>query len=186
MPEWVQQVLPKTKIDDLVFSKYEKQLLKKIVEQFRALKKPGFDLDHDRKKGVKTLFSGTNQIGKTLAAEVLANELQLELFRIDLSALISKYNGETEKNLRSIFEAADKGGDILFFDEADALFGKRTEVSNSHNRYRNIDVNILLEKMEEFRVLCILATDKEKCIDAASMRRFNFIVNFPFHKDPPK
>ena len=115
-----------------------------------------------------------------MAAEVIANELNLNLYRIDLSAVVSKYIGETEKNLRRVFDAAEDGGVILFFDEADALFGKRSEVKDSHDRYANIEINYLLQRMEAFRGLAILATNMKSALDQAFMRRLRFIVNFPF------
>ncbi len=115
-----------------------------------------------------------------MAAEVIANDLQLNLYRIDLSAVVSKYIGETEKNLRKLFDAAEQGGAILFFDEADALFGKRSEVKDSHDRYANIEINYLLQRMEAFRGLAILATNLKTALDPAFMRRLRFIVNFQF------
>jgi SpoVK/Ycf46/Vps4 family AAA+-type ATPase len=115
-----------------------------------------------------------------MAAEVIANDLRLNLYRIDLSAVVSKYIGETEKNLRRLFDAAEDGGAILFFDEADALFGKRSEVKDSHDRYANIEINYLLQRMEAFRGLAILATNMRSAMDTAFTRRLRFIVNFPF------
>ena len=114
-----------------------------------------------------------------MAAEVIANDLRLNLYRIDLSAVVSKYIGETEKNLRRLFDAAEDGGAILFFDEADALFGKRSEVKDSHDRYANIEINYLLQRMEAYRGLAILATNMKSALDPAFMRRLRFIVNFP-------
>ena len=126
--------------------------------------------------GISALFAGDSGTGKTMAAEVLANQLRLDLYRIDLSAVVSKYIGETEKNLRRVFDAAEDGGAILFFDEADALFGKRSEVKDSHDRYANIEINYLLQRMEAYRGLAILATNMKKaprhCIHApAPLRR---------------
>ena len=115
-----------------------------------------------------------------MAAEVLAHELGLDLYRIDLSAVVSKYIGETEKNLRRLFDAAEDGGAILFFDEADALFGKRSEVKDSHDRYANIEVNYLLQRMEAYRGLAILATNMKDALDPAFLRRLRFVVDFPF------
>jgi SpoVK/Ycf46/Vps4 family AAA+-type ATPase len=130
--------------------------------------------------GISALFAGESGTGKTMAAEVIANELHLDLYRIDLSAVVNKYIGETEKNLRRLFDAAEDGGMILFFDEADALFGKRSEVKDSHDRYANIEVNYLLQRMESFRGLAILATNMKSSLDQAFMRRLRFVVNFPF------
>jgi SpoVK/Ycf46/Vps4 family AAA+-type ATPase len=115
-----------------------------------------------------------------MAAEVLARELGLLLYRIDLSAVVSKYIGETEKNLRKLFDAAEDGGAILFFDEADALFGRRSEVKDSHDRYANIEVNYLLQRMESYRGLAILATNMKSALDSAFVRRLRFIINFAF------
>nr|WP_206602808.1 ATP-binding protein [Leptolyngbya ohadii] len=115
-----------------------------------------------------------------MAAEVIANDLQLHLYRIDLSAVVSKYIGETEKNLRRLFDAAEAGGAILLFDEADALFGKRSEVKDSHDRYANIEINYLLQRMESYRGLAILATNLKNALDTAFLRRLRFIVDFPF------
>jgi SpoVK/Ycf46/Vps4 family AAA+-type ATPase len=115
-----------------------------------------------------------------MATEVLANELQMDLFRIDLSQVVSKYIGETEKNLRRLFDAAEDSGAILCFDEADALFGKRSEVKDSHDRYANIEVNYLLQRIESYRGLAILTSNMKAALDSAFTRRLRFIVNFPF------
>src|SRR6266581_7594059 len=129
----------------------------------------------NRGLGINALFAGESGTGKTMAAEVIANSLHL-----NLSAVVSKYIGETEKNLRRLFDAAEDGGAILFFDEADALFGKRSEVKDSHDRYANIEINYLLQRMESYRGLAILATNMKSVLDTAFMRRLRFIVNFPF------
>src|SRR5947209_9967836 len=134
----------------------------------------------NRGLGISALFAGESGTGKTMAAEVKANQLRLNLYRIDLSAVVSKYIGETEKNLRRMFDAAENGGAILFFDEADALFGKRSEVKDSHDRYANIEINYLLQRMEAYRGLAILATNMKSALDTAFLRRLRFIVNFPF------
>ena len=125
------------------------------------------------------LFYGDRGTGKTMAAEMLARKLGLELHRVDLSGVVSKYIGETEKNLRKLFDEAEKGGWILFFDEADALFGKRSAVKDSHDRYANIDTNYLLERMEAYAGIVILATNRRTNIDPAFLRRIRFIVEFP-------
>jgi ATPase family protein associated with various cellular activities (AAA)/winged helix domain-containing protein len=130
--------------------------------------------------GISALFAGESGTGKTLAAEVIAGELELNLYRIDLSAVVSKYIGETEKNLRRLFDAAERGGTILFFDEADALFGKRTEVKDSHDRYANIEVNYLLQRMEAYQGLAVLATNMKASLDHAFTRRLRFVIDFPF------
>ncbi|MEI8021196.1 MAG: ATP-binding protein, partial [Schlesneria sp.] len=125
------------------------------------------------------LFSGESGTGKSTAAEVLANDLELDLYRIDLSAVIDKFIGETEKNLRRLFDAAEAGGVVLFFDEADALFGKRSEVKDSHDRYANIETNYLLQRLESFRGLAILATNLKSNLDSAFLRRLRYVINFP-------
>ena len=117
-----------------------------------------------------------------MAAEIIANELKLDLWRVDLSMVVSKYIGETEKNLNKIFKDAEELDTILFFDEADALFGKRSEVRDSHDRYANIEINYLLQKMEEYEGIVILATNTHENIDYAFLRRINFTVEFPFPK----
>jgi len=140
----------------------------------------GFAARGERGLGISALFAGASGTGKTMAAEVLANDLQLDLYRIDLSQVVSKYIGETEKNLRRVFDAAEEGGAVLLFDEADALFGKRSEVKDSHDRYANIEVSYLLQRMESYRGLAILTTNLKTAVDTAFMRRLRFIIEFPF------
>jgi AAA+ superfamily predicted ATPase len=135
---------------------------------------------HARNAGVTALFTGPSGTGKTLAAEVVAGELGYDLFRIDLSAIVSKYIGETEKNLDRVFAAAEYANAVLFFDEADALFGKRSEVKDAHDRYANIEIAYLLQKMEQFDGLAILATNLKQNLDEAFARRLTFSVNFAF------
>lgn len=131
-------------------------------------------------RGLSALFAGHPGTGKTMAAEVIANQLMLDLYKIDLSQVVSKYIGETEKSLNSIFQEAQASNAILFFDEADALFGKRSEVKDAHDRYANIEVSYLLQKMEEYDGIAILATNFRKNIDEAFLRRLQFIIDFPF------
>ena len=170
--------------DDLVLPQSQLQTLFDIVVQVRQ--RPGSTTSGDlrprtqRGLGISVLFSGASGTGKTLAAEVMANELRLDLYRIDLSQVVSKYIGETEKNLRRVFDAADDGGAVLFFDEADALFGKRSEVKDSHDRYANIEISYLLQRMESYRGLAILTTNMKSALDTAFLRRIRFIVTFPF------
>jgi hypothetical protein len=133
-----------------------------------------------RGTGVSALFAGPSGTGKTLSAEVIAGALDLDLYRIDLSQIVSKYIGETEKNLRAVFDAADAGGCVLLFDEADALFGKRSEVKDSHDRYANLEVSYLLQRMETYRGLAILTTNLKDNVDKAFLRRLSAIVAFPF------
>ncbi|MEH1887807.1 ATP-binding protein [Nostoc sp.] len=170
--------------DDIVLAPEETNLLHQIADQIRQRSQVyqnwGFDKRMNRGMGISALFAGESGTGKTMAAEVIANDLQLNLYRIDLSAVVNKYIGETEKNLRRLFDAAEDGGAILFFDEADALFGKRSEVRDSHDRHANIEVNYLLQRLEAYRGLAILATNLKSSLDRAFMRRLRFIVNFSF------
>jgi len=140
----------------------------------------GFSTKFSIGKGLTALFTGESGTGKTMAADVIANDLDLELYKIDLSSILSKYIGETEKNLNTIFKESEGSNSILFFDEADALFGKRTDVKDSHDRYANIETNYLLQKMDEFEGVVILSTNYRKNVDEAFTRRMQFIVNFPF------
>ena len=178
------RIEPRAKWEDLVLPNEPRALLREIAAQVRQRSKVydewGFRRKMSRGFGISALFAGESGTGKTMAAEVIANELRLNLYRIDLSAVVSKYIGETEKNLRRVFDAAEDGGVILFFDEADALFGKRSEVKDSHDRYANIEINYLLQRMEAYRGLAILATNMKSALDQAFMRRLRFIVNFPF------
>jgi ATPase family associated with various cellular activities (AAA) len=146
----------------------------------KVLDRWGFAEQSNRGLGLSALFTGPSGTGKTLAAEILANELRLDLFRIDLSAVVSKYIGETEKNLRRVFDAAEEGGAVLLFDEADALFGKRSEVKDSHDRYANVEISYLLQRMEAYRGLAILTTNMKEALDPAFLRRLRFVVQFPF------
>ena len=179
-----QRLEPKMTWDDLVLPRNEIKLLREIAAQVRQRNKVyddwGFSRKMNRGFGISTLFAGDSGCGKTMAAEVIANELRLNLYRIDLSAVVNKYIGETEKNLRRLFDAAEEGGSILFFDEADALFGKRSEVKDSHDRYANIEINYLLQRLESYRGLAILATNMKSALDTAFVRRLRFIINFPF------
>jgi SpoVK/Ycf46/Vps4 family AAA+-type ATPase len=140
----------------------------------------GFAGKGSRGLGISALFHGESGTGKTMAAEVLANQFRLDLYRIDLSAVVSKYIGETEKNLERIFTAAETGGVILLFDEADALFGKRTEVQDSRDRHANVEVSYLLQRMEAYQGLAILTTNLKNALDSAFLRRIRFLVAFPF------
>lgn len=179
-----QRLEPKATWDDIVLPNAELDLLRQIAAQVSHRSKVysewGFARKMNRGFGISALFVGDSGVGKTMAGEVVANELQLNLYRIDLSAVVSKYIGETEKNLRRVFDAAEDGGAILFFDEADALFGKRSEVKDSHDRYANIEINYLLQRIESYRGLAILATNMKSALDTAFMRRLRFVVNFPF------
>ncbi|HPE49933.1 MAG TPA: ATP-binding protein [Methanothrix soehngenii] len=175
---------PKATWEEIVLSPTEINLLRQIAPQVRNRRKVydegGFRRRMNRGLGIGVLFAGESGTGKTMAAEVIANELQMNLYRIDLSQVVSKYIGETEKNLSRLFDAAEDGGAILFFDEAEALFGKRSEVKDSHDRYANIEINYLLQRMESFRGLAILATNMKSALDPAFVRRLRFIVDFPY------
>jgi hypothetical protein len=171
---WEDIVLPADVLRQLEEISAQVALRAKVYESW------GFGATLGRGRGVSALLFGPSGTGKTMAAEILANELQLDLFRIDLSGVVSKYIGETEKNLRRVFEAAEESGAILFFDEADALFGKRSEVRDSHDRYANIEVNYLLQRMETYRGLAILATNMKSHLDPAFLRRLRFVVELPF------
>jgi hypothetical protein len=179
-----QRLRPKATWNDLVLPDAEIKLLRQITAQAGQRAKVydewGFRRRMSRGLGISALFAGPSGTGKTMAAEVLANDLRLDLYRIDLSGVVSKYIGETEKNLARLFDGAEDGGAILFFDEADALFGKRSEVKDSHDRYANIEVNYLLQRMEAYRGLAILATNMKSALDQAFLRRLRFIVTFPF------
>lgn len=179
-----QRIDPKATWDDIVLTGEVAEILHQIAAQVRhrniVYDAWGFREKMSRGLGINALFGGESGTGKTMAAEVLANELRLNLYRIDLSAVVSKYIGETEKNLRRLFDAAENGGAILFFDEADALFGKRSEVKDSHDRYANIEVNYLLQRMEAYRGLAILATNMKSALDQAFMRRLRFVITFAF------
>jgi hypothetical protein len=169
---------------DLVLPGRQRDLLRSISAYLRhrdrVLSEWGYERTVARTQGLKVLFAGESGTGKTMAAQVLAGELGLDLFRVDLATVVSKYIGETEKNLERIFAAADGSNAILFFDEADALFGKRSEVSDSHDRYANIEVAYLLQRMDLYPGAVILATNFRQNIDEAFVRRLDFVVDFPF------
>jgi ATP-dependent 26S proteasome regulatory subunit len=182
--ELAQRIGPVATWKDIVLPEAQKEMLREIAIQVRQRKKVyddwGFAASNSRGLGISALFTGESGTGKTMAAEVLANELSLDLYRIDLSQVVNKYIGETEKNLKKIFDAAEEGGAILLFDEADALFGKRSEVKDSHDRYSNIEVSYLLQRMEAYRGLAVLTTNMKSALDKAFLRRIRFIVHFPF------
>jgi len=179
-----QRIQPMATWQDLVLPELQLRALHDLAAFVRQRAKVyetwGFATKGERGLGISALFAGASGTGKTMAAEVLANELQLDLYRIDLSQVVSKYIGETEKNLRRVFEAAEEGGAVLLFDEADALFGKRSEVKDSHDRYANIEVSYLLQQMEAYRGLAILTTNLKNSVDSAFLRRLRFIIQFPF------
>ncbi len=184
MDELGRRIEPDAGWDDLVLHERQTSVLREIVAHVRQRatvhQEWGFAATLRRGLGVTALFAGGSGTGKTLAAEVMAKELGLDLFVVDLSQVVSKYIGETEKNLRKVFDAAEAGGALLLFDEADALFGKRSEVKDSHDRYANLEVSYLLMRMEAYRGLAILTTNMKKALDTAFMRRIRFVVDFPF------
>lgn len=170
--------------DDIVLPPDQLAQLREICDQAKyrhiVYDEWGFDQKMHMGKGLNVLFSGPPGTGKTMAAEVIARELELDLYKIDLSQVVSKYIGETEKNLDRIFTAAESTNAILFFDEADSLFGKRSQVHDAHDRYANIEIGYLLQKMEEYDGIAILATNLRNNMDEAFLRRVKFSVEFPF------
>ena len=184
LDDLAQRIEPAASWDDLVLPEAQHAMLRQMAVHVRqrttVYERWGFITKGARGLGISALFAGPSGTGKTMAAEVLANELRLDLYRIDLSSVVSKYIGETEKNLRRVFDAAEESGAILLFDEADALFGKRSEVKDSHDRYANIEVGYLLQRMEAYRGLAILTTNMKSALDDAFLRRIRFIVQFPF------
>ncbi len=169
--------------DRLVLPGTEASILKSMVEHINQRQKVfenwGWEADSSRGLGISALFSGSSGTGKTFSAEIIAKELGVDLQRIDLPSVVSKYIGESEKTLAKIFDAAEYGGSILLFDEADAVFGKRSEVKDANDRYANLEVSYLLQRMESFRGLVILTTNQETSMDTAFLRRIRFIVRFP-------
>ncbi|HVI70095.1 MAG TPA: ATP-binding protein, partial [Pyrinomonadaceae bacterium] len=169
---WQDLVLPPDRLGQL------QEAVSRLEYQARVFDEWGFLRDRTGARGVRLLFTGPPGTGKTLSAEVLANALKVDLLVIDLSRIVSKWIGETEKNLAAVFEAAERGQAALFFDEADALFGKRTEVIDAHDRYANLETAYLLTRLEQFEGLAILATNLRQNIDAAFLRRLEFVVDF--------
>jgi hypothetical protein len=170
--------------DDLVIPDRQLEVLRSISAYLRhrdlVLSEWGYEKTVARTQGIKVLFAGESGTGKTMAGQVLARDLGLDLFRLDLATVVSKYIGETEKNLDRVFSAAEGSNAILFFDEADALFGKRSEVRDAHDRYANIEVAYLLQKMEGYPGAVILATNFRQNMDDAFLRRLDVVVDFPF------
>jgi hypothetical protein len=178
------RVEPRATWHDLVLPPAQSETLRQIAIHVRQRGMVndvwGFSSRHTRGLGLSALFAGGSGTGKTMAAEILAGELDLDLYQIDLAGMVSKFIGETEKNLRRIFDAAEESGAILLFDEADALFGKRSEVRDSHDRYANLEVSYLLQRMDSYRGVAILTTNMRHALDSAFVRRIRFIVQFPF------
>ncbi len=177
-----QRVVPRFGIGELILPAAQARQFQEILHAMETLTTVHYHWGTAKvwnESGLSALFGGPPGTGKTMAAEVLADALNLPMYRIDLSQVVNKYIGETEKNLKRIFDVAELGDCILFFDEADALFGKRTEVRDAHDRFANIEISYLLERMERFRGLAILATNRRKDLDEAFMRRLRFVIEFP-------
>ena len=178
------RLIPRHSWTDIILPPKELTQLREVCAQLKYRQKVygdwGFGAKVSVSRGLCVFFYGPSGTGKTTAVEILADELQLEAYKIDLSTVVSKYIGETEKNLSAIFREAETSNAILFFDEADALFGKRSEVKDAHDRYANIEINYLLQRIEEFDGLVILATNLRKNIDEAFFRRMQFAIEFPF------
>jgi hypothetical protein len=177
-----QRVVPRFGRDELMLPPAQALQVDEIVAAMQNLTRVHYEWGTARawnEGGLTALFAGPPGTGKTMAAEAIAAALELPLYRIDLSQVVDKYIGETEKNLRRLFDAADAADVILFFDEADALFGKRTEVKDAHDRYANLEISYLLERMERFKGLALLATNRKKDLDEAFLRRLRFVVEFP-------
>jgi hypothetical protein len=170
---WSQLVLPERELNTL------KRLVAHVKQRQHVYENWGWKQDSSRGFGIGALFGGSSGTGKTFSAEIIAKELGVDLQRIDLPSIVSKYIGESEKLLSKLFDAAEYGGCILLFDEADAIFGKRSEVKDSNDRYANLEVSYLLQRMEAFRGLVILTTNQESNMDSAFMRRLRFVVQYP-------
>lgn len=180
--ELAQKVTPRFSDEQLILPSRQRRQFKEIGTAIQALTRVHYDwgtAEAWNESGISVLFAGPPGTGKTMAAEILAKQLDIPMYRIDLSQVVNKYIGETEKNLKMLFDTADISDIILFFDEADALFGKRTEVKDSHDRYANLEISYLLERMERFKGVCILATNRKKDLDEAFLRRLRYIVDFP-------
>ena len=181
------KIRPKYEWDDIVLPRDQMAQLREICSHVKyhhiVFDKWSFDRKISLGKGLNVLFAGPSGTGKTMASEIIAGELSLDLYKVDLSSIVSKYIGETEKNLDRIFKEGRDSNAILLFDEADALFGKRSEVRDSHDRYANIEIAYLLQKMEEYEGMAILATNLRKNVDEAFARRMHFAVDFPFPEE---
>lgn len=180
--ELASRVAPRFEDAELILPPKQHLQFEEHVKAMRALTQVHYGWGTGRvwnESGISVLFAGPPGTGKTMAAEVLASRLGLPMYRIDLSQVVNKYIGETEKNLKRLFDAADISDMILFFDEADSLFGRRTEVSDAHDRYANLEISYLLERMERFKGLAILATNRKKDLDEAFLRRLRYVIDFP-------
>ena len=184
LDDLAERIEPRVGWDDIILPARQRETLRTIAAQVRSRalvhEQWGFGAAGSRGLGISALFAGPSGTGKTLAAEVIGAAIALEVYRIDLSGVVSKWVGETERNLKRVFDAAEATSSILVFEEADALFGKRTEVRESHDRYANIEVSYLLQRMESYRGLAILTTNMRSHLDQAFLRRLRFVVDFPF------
>jgi SpoVK/Ycf46/Vps4 family AAA+-type ATPase len=175
---------------DLVLPEDKMQQLRNVEARVRhrelVQRQWGFGKKLSRGKGLTVLFTGVSGAGKTMAAEVLAGALSLTLHQIDLSCVMSKYIGETEQHLSAIFREAESSQTLLFFDEAEALFGKRTEVKDAHDRYANIEVNYLLQRIEQYSGIVVLATNLHRNLDEAFLRRISEVIEFPMPDEPAR
>jgi AAA+ superfamily predicted ATPase len=181
------RIEPQRRLEEVVLPPEKMEQLREIESHIRNRGRVYVDWGFEKKlslgRGLNVLFSGSSGTGKTMAAEALAREIGLDLYKIDLSSVVSKYIGETEKNLKKIFDEAEESNAILFFDEADALFGKRSDVKDAHDRYANVEISYLLQKMEEHEGIVILATNLSRNMDEAFLRRMQFVVEFPFPEE---
>lgn len=179
-----QKIEPRYDWEDLIVPGDQKAMLQELVQMVKGrgvvMEEWGVGRKLKTSAGVTVLFAGPPGTGKTMAAEVITSDLGLDLYKLDLSTVVSKFIGETEKNLGRIFDEAQSSSAVLFFDEADAIFGKRSEVKDSHDRYANMEVSYLLQRMEQYDGVTILATNLRANMDEAFTRRMQFIVDFPF------
>jgi hypothetical protein len=188
LDQHAKRIRPRRRWDDLVLAPDKLAQLKELVSRYQHR-----DVVHEEwgfpafpSAGLVALFSGQSGTGKTLAAEIIAGELGLDLYKLDLSAVVSKYIGETEQNLERVFSAASAGNLVLFFDEADSLFGKRSEVTDARDRYANIEVSYLLQRLESYDGLVVMATNFQKNIDEAFVRRIHVSIEFPVPEEPER
>jgi SpoVK/Ycf46/Vps4 family AAA+-type ATPase len=184
-----QPVKPRFRMDELVLPNAQAVQLREAARAMRSLATVHYGWGTARawnESGLSLLFCGPPGTGKTMAAEALASELDMPMYRVDLSQVVNKYIGETEKNLKRVFDAVEVSDCVLLFDEADALFGKRTEVKDAHDRFANIEISYLLERMERFKGLAVLATNRRKDLDEAFTRRLRYVVEFPLPGIPER
>jgi SpoVK/Ycf46/Vps4 family AAA+-type ATPase len=170
--EWAELVLPFDVVGQLRAFESQVRLRWSVYEDW------GFSRLTHLGQGISALFGGPSGTGKTMAAQVVARSLTLDLLRVDLAGVVNKFVGETEKKLREVFDACEDSGAVLFFDEADALFGNRTQVKDAHDRFANIEIDYLLQRIERFDGVAVLATNRRQDLDPAFVRRLNFVVEF--------